>query len=207
MDKLCKRCQFRTPQTRAICQVCGHTEFVKLDSSFNIIDENKSQHASATSSASDDGSLTFTTQAFLETVRRDASSMLQEFSSKVQSAATKIYMLAVTPSSKSAEPFDTAKMLSQHRAASVDNNIPAKTVQEINKPISTGNVLKPAILIPIETTIPADAAPSADPEVQKARLDELMSWFKAYGTTSSLIIESGAVQSSEPEMEELQQAA
>ncbi len=35
MEKLCNRCQFRTPQTRAICHVCGHGHFTKIDDSVN----------------------------------------------------------------------------------------------------------------------------------------------------------------------------
>jgi hypothetical protein len=180
MDKLCKRCQFRTPSTRALCQVCGHTAFTKIEQAMATADASDCRRE-----ASEAGQDVVSTTApsinlpsidlesikvRLQSLKSSVVTEINDLVVKVNSAARKVFLLATTP------------MASQSEEVPITTEVYARPLQcavtlphHASRPVKASTRRNDSL---IESAV--EIAPG-DTVARKARLNELLRWFQSYG--------------------------
>jgi hypothetical protein len=186
MDKLCKRCQFRTPSIRALCQVCGHKEFVAIDHATQKSDQPEIIQSSENESFPEaviDFSAVRSRLSSLRLQLSSASTQLiaetRVLYSKIKSAAKKIYLLAIPPAKVNASECTSTEIPPVSSAPALSTPVARSTTARRleRSPEARHNAV-------IETY--AEIAPG-DTAARKARLNELLVWFQSYGNDSSIL--------------------
>lgn len=178
MDKLCKRCQFRTPQTRAICQVCGHKEFCQSSASATINNNVRLAEAGPASDATGENIFGKAKSLF-----GSSAAEWKELGQKIASATQKILRLAVPSTAE----------LSPESAQSAEILLIEPTTDR-----------KWKVLTQLEQT---RASLAQDESTQPQSLDELMNWFKTYGTERGIVFEKSRTDADNQPSGEVQKAA
>ena len=165
MEKICKRCNFRTPASRKICQVCGHNKLVPMEiQGGRVVLQDETNATTPVQEPQFSAAMNEIGESFRE--------QFAKFKTFVKNVETRI------------ETFVTTFGVPQQAPAAV-------TAPVIEVPVQT-IVTRPVRSATNETFIrigvPTVNTPSPMPLPGSESLNELLDWFKSYGVSQSLIL-------------------
>jgi hypothetical protein len=201
VDKLCKRCQFRTPLARAICQVCGHAEFVKLDQSAKCIDATKRElttlvdglltppNDSTPAQQKADLACFAEAMSWAKSICRGTLCEVRELGEKLRSAAGKTFLLLVTPASE--DPLTHAKTPVNFQYASATALSDHAVSKTRNASQATLVVAPPPSQPPL---LPLENVGFMELSDRKEHLNQLLCWFQSYGRDQQILVQGNTAE-------------
>jgi hypothetical protein len=172
MEKVCKRCQFKNPQKRAICQICGHAQFVQSADQSRAGDAKVTPAVTPTpksvvanpASVVKPAPVAKPTPAVkpapavnLSGLANDSTHFLQNLSKQVSRVSIPDFL-----KSRGEDPAQTASKLLRNRVGDMSDEYTAVTCSDFNY--------------------------SSNATTPEQQLDELLEWFKSYGLDQQLIL-------------------
>ena len=159
MDKQCKRCNFRTPEARKICQVCGHTQFHR-QSAWQSAGDRVTGASNTTCSATPEPAINPT---------RALPSLLGNLCQATRQVLSEVSTLASARLGKAGgDETGTVEAASNKR-------LPKRPSQTVTEYADTYISSLPKLV-------------STDLDSQRENLNQLLAWFESYGADQPLIV-------------------